>query len=110
MRDALAAGTGEKLKVRARVLAVKVVLTRTRLVVPVPQGEVEVPVVSTSHLAPGQQEVDPAVESQCPKENETKTPPPFVYPTLARMLLKVTSKTSSATSEPLPESTWLRTR
>ena len=60
----------KKLKVRARVLAEKVVLTKTRLVVPVPQGEVEVPVVSTSHLAPGQQEVDPAVESQCPKENE----------------------------------------
>ena len=63
----------KKLKVRARVLAVKVVLTRTRLVVPVPQGEVEVPVVSTSHLAPGQQEVDPAVESQCPKENEVSS-------------------------------------
>ena len=71
----------KKLKVRARVLAEKVVLTKTRLVVPVPQGEVEVPVVSTSHLAPGQQEVDPAVESQCPKENEVSsgTSAPFVY-------------------------------
>ena len=63
----------KKLKVRARVLAEKVVLTKTRLVVPVPQGEVEVPVVNTSHLAPGQQEVDPAVESQCPKENEVSS-------------------------------------
>jgi len=100
----------ESLKVRVKVLAVRVVLTRTRLEVPEPQGEGEVPGVNTSHLAPGQQEVDPAVESRCPKEKETKTPPPFESPTLARMLWKVTSKISSATSEPLPESTWPRTR
>ena len=63
----------KKLKVRVKVLAVRVVLTRTRLVVPEPQGEGEVPGVNTSHLAPGQQEVDPAVESRCPKEKEVSS-------------------------------------